>query len=238
MQLREQMLDAAFLSPIDYARESSEYSILSGIAVSSKQATETVVLHFRDGIRNISTLAVDPSSTSEIILATILLCEEFDVRPTLIPASGSLDVMLQKAEAALLVGNAALMEPAASKNKLDLIEMWNDMTELPYIHGVWCCRERDLTSDIVLKLRHAKDQGVAALAEIGHEESTGSKEQHPAASITRYLESFSYDFSESARDGLSEFLRYAYYHGVLPDVADLHFYGTERGPDESAISLN
>ncbi len=227
IQLREQMLDAAFLSPIDYAREGSVYSILPGIAVSTKQATETVALHFRDGIRGISTLAVDPSSTSEIILATILLGEEFDVRPKIIPSSGSLDAMLQKAEAALLVGNAALMEPAAHRNKLDLIEMWNDMTDLPYVHGIWCCRERYLTADHVARIRTSKDQGLAALPEIGDELSAASGGRPSSKSITQYLQSFSYDFPESVQDGMNEFLRYAYYHGVLPDVPELHFYGTD-----------
>ena len=240
IQLREQTLDAAFLSPIDYARESSEYSILPGIAVSTKQATGTIVLHFREGIRNISTLAVDPSSTSEIVLATILLGEEFDIRPKIIPTSGSLDVMLQKAEAALLVGNAALMDPAVRENKLDLVELWNDMTDLPYVHGIWCCRERDLSADHVSRIASSRDQGLAAFTDIGDELSATSGGQVSSKSIIQYLQSFSYDFPESVQDGMNEFLRYAYYLGVLPDVPELHFYGADRDEEqpEPPFSVN
>ena len=46
IRLREHELDAAFLSMIDYARESSDYSIIPGIAVSSRTPTNSIVLLF------------------------------------------------------------------------------------------------------------------------------------------------------------------------------------------------
>ena len=239
-QLREQTLDAAFLSPIDYAREGSEYSILPGVAVSSRVATETIALHFRDGVRTINTLAVDPSSTSEIILATILLGEEFDVRPRIVPTNGSLDVMLEKADAALLVGDAAVMETATHQNKLDLVEMWIELTDLPYVHGMWCCREGSLDPDHILKIKNTRGEGLSTHAEISEELSTASGQKLSPELITQYLQSFSYDFSEAVQDGMNEFLRYAYYHGILPDVPDLHFYGADKDGDQadSPFSLN
>ncbi|MCZ6775533.1 MAG: hypothetical protein O7D34_03630 [Ignavibacteria bacterium] len=56
LELRKHELHAAFVSPIDYARESSDYRIVPGIAVSSRQAID---LHFRESIRTINTLAVE-----------------------------------------------------------------------------------------------------------------------------------------------------------------------------------
>ncbi len=43
--------------------------------------------------------------------------------------------------------------------------------------------------------------------------------------------SFSYDFTEEVEEGLQEFLRYAYYHGVLPDVPDVRWFGENREED-------
>ena len=33
--------------------------------------------------------------------------------------------------------------------------------------------------------------------------------------------------ADHVREGIREFLRYAYYHGILPDVPDLRFFGTD-----------
>src|SRR5207247_287926 len=82
IKLRVHDLEAAFLSPIDYAREGSEYCIVPNVAVSSRTPSDTIVLHFKEGLHTINTLAVHPTSTSEVVLGSILLSERFDVRPT------------------------------------------------------------------------------------------------------------------------------------------------------------
>jgi chorismate dehydratase len=237
IKLREQDLDAAFLSPIDYGRESSLYNIVPGIAVSSRGGNDAVVLHFREHLHTIKTLAVDPSSTSEIILARILLSERFDVEPSIVPAIGSLENMLAKGDAALLVGDTALGASLSHPNKLDLIEEWADMSELPYIHGFWCGREHDLSMEDIHLLQRARDRGVKELEDISAEALAGSSSPFPPGTLLAHLQTFSYEFTDEVRDALQEFLRYAYYYGVLPDVADLHYYPAEGatpfGTDES-----
>lgn len=240
VRLRERELDAAFLTPIDYARESSEYQIVPAIAVSSCQGNDTIVLHFREGLRDISTLAVNPSSTSEIILAKILLAEKFDVEPTFLPVSGSLADLLAKGDAALLVGDQAVEASSSHLNKLDLVDEWVDLVELPYIHGVWCGREDALQPRDIARIQQAKEDGMREMEKIAAEAAMRFAHR-PSAELTKaYLESFSFDFTEDVRKGLDEFLRYAYYYGVLPDVADLHFFDISSidttGPDE--LSLN
>ena len=51
-----------------------------------------------------------------------------------------------------------------------------------------------------------------------------------AASLADYLNAFSYDLTDEDLDGIQEFIRFAYYHGVLPDVGDLNIYSPET-PD-------
>ena len=81
VRLREHELDAAFLTPIDYARDSSEYRIVPGVGVSSASATGSISLVFHDEIQTVNTVAIDPSSSSEIILAKIILAEEYELEP-------------------------------------------------------------------------------------------------------------------------------------------------------------
>jgi predicted solute-binding protein len=240
VKLRQRDLDAAFLSPIDYARESSEYTIVPGVAVSSDKATQTVVLHFREGIQNVRTMAVDPSSASEIILAKILLEEQFDTAATIIPVHGPLQLMLQRADSALLVGDPSLQEAGGNQNQIDLVEAWNDLTELPYVHGFWCSREGDLTRSHAHKLQDALQQGLTMFDEMARTAREHHTLHQSPEFIKTYLESFSFELVGEVEKGLREFIRYAYYHGVLADIADLNYYSldSENSDSDATISLN
>jgi chorismate dehydratase len=231
LRLRDHDLDAALLSPMDFAREGSLYRVVPGIAVSSQLANSAITLHFREGLHDVATFAADPSLTSEIVLAKIILAEEFDISPKIVPFQGPLDVMLERADAALLTGDASLQVASMHSNVVDLVESWAEMTDLPFVHYFWCAREEDLSENEVQALQHAGEEGTALFDDIAREASSRALSSIPIAAITSYLETFSYDFPEEAREGLQEFLRYAYYHGVLPDVPDIRWFG-ERGEEE------
>jgi len=227
--LRDGRLDAAFVSPIDYAREGSLDRIVPGIAVSSQGACNAVVLRFREGIKTISSLAVDPSSVSDIILARILLAEEFEVTPAIVPVEHPED-MLRRADAALLSGDQVFHDIPGRGKTLDLVEMWTEMTDLPYVHGTFCCREHALTDEEAQSfgslLPHDRPLDIASdvAAAHGFQAAEGS-------SLESFFAEFSFELNDEVREGLTEFLKYSYYHGILPDVPDLHFYSAV---DESA----
>ncbi len=239
-RLRGHDLEAAFLSPVDYARESSDYYIIPDVAVSSRAATNTIDLLFKEGLHTIKTLAVHPGSTSEVVLASILLGEEFDIRPTIIPTVGPPDKMLQIADAALLVGDSALEQAGLHRNVIDLVEEWHDLTDLPYVHGFWCTRSTDMTKDEVGSIKSACDRGRNSLDELAHSASTMLATRYSPDALKQYLERFSFTFTDEEQEALAEFLRYAYYHGVLPDVAEINLYPLEGEDDEQLAgpSLN
>ncbi len=232
LRLRERNLDAALLAPIDFARDASLYRVVPGVAASSRSANSAITLHFREGLHGISTLAADPALASEIILAKIILAEEFDVSPKIVPFQGPLDLMLEKADVALLAGDSSLREAATHPNAVDLVEAWTELTELPFVHCFWCAREEELTETEVQALRQAGNEGTAQLDDIAGEAASHSLSPVPFAALKAYLETFSYDFVPDAEEGLKEFLRYAYYHGVLPDVPDVQWFGRNGEEDE------
>jgi len=51
--------------------------------------------------------------------------------------------------------------------------------------------------------------------------------------VKEYLELFSCEFTEEVSDAVREFLGYAYYHGILPDIADLSFYSAKPDRPDS-----
>lgn len=214
-RLEHRELTGALLSPIDYARNASEYLIVPGSAVSSQSGNESIVVHFRHGARGVKTLAVQPVSASDIVLAKILLAERFDIEPRIMPVMGTLETMLEKADAALLAGDAALVSVKERPEALDLVEEWIAATDLPYVHGFWCAREGTLSE--------AQWNILGAL---------GARPEAPEADEPSPVDIFSYDFAENVREGIREFLRYAYYHGILPDVPDLRFFGSPEPEDD------
>jgi len=231
--LRERAIDLAFLTPIDYAKSSSLYYIVPKIVVASCSGDASVTLHFREGLHKIRTLAADPSSVSEIVLAKILLTEQFNLRPQIVPFQGGLEGALARADAALLVGDESLRTLHVHGNVLDVIEEWNDLTDLPYVHGFWCGWEHALTGEQISSLQQHCFDGVALLDEIAE----AAPADHSLGAINAveardYLGKFVFEMSEEVEEGLKEFLRYAFYHGILPDVADLHYLEPSSTRDE------
>jgi chorismate dehydratase len=238
LALRAHDLDAAFLTPIDYGRESSDYLIVPDVAVTSAGGTRSIVLCFKEGLHTLKSIATHPAFTSEIVLANILLGERFDVRPRVIPVDASLDRMLALADAALLVGNTARLASHSHANTIDLVEEWNDMTDLPYVHGFWCMREDRLTQEEVQLIQQAARVGSADLDAAVSDVRSANTADTPE-SLRIYLESFTYAFGEIEQESLSEFLRYAYYHGILPDVADINLHQPEDSDSfDDTPSLN
>lgn len=223
-RLGKRGLDAAFLSPIDYARNASEYLIVPGVAVSSQGANSFIVLHFKQGSSTVRTLAVHPVSASDVILAKILLAELFGIDPQIVPVEGSLDTMLTRADSALLVGIPALESAASRPIALDLVEEWTNETHLPYVHGFWVTRENALTPPECETIASA-----VVPVDIPIPDNIEAAMTVP--------EQFSYGFAEDVREGIREFFRYAYYHGILPDVPDLRFYGSEeKSPPDPSLN--
>jgi predicted solute-binding protein len=221
-------LRCAFLSPIDYARHGGSYRIIPQVCVASRRPTGTITLTVKEGVRNIQKVAVDIRVTSEIILAKIVLLERFRNLPEdrgeieFVPMMPSLEAMLQKADAALIVNFSPTRSPRSQHFTMDLVEEWMDMTGFPYVHGFWVAREEDLGPEHVQAFVDAKNRGVAAVSTMIKHTAlrTNASEQE----LETYFESYSYDFGQTEMDSLTEFVTFAYYHGVLPDVPEPTFF--------------
>jgi predicted solute-binding protein len=224
-RVRERSLRAALVSPLEFARDASEFRIVQGPAVLSQQPNNAVSLLFRRGVRNVSTLAADPSGAMDIVLARILLAEEFDVAPAIKPILPGADPFGIDADALLLVGDAALKGDVVVHDALDLVEVWLELTNLPYVHGIWCTRDNELSPAGLAAIRRAHDvqppdrhRAITEMLAL-----TGPAKIH-RSDLSEYFDSFGYALSAEAEDAIREFLHYAYFHGILPDIPDLEFY--------------
>jgi Predicted periplasmic solute-binding protein len=227
---RSEGIRNAFLSPIDYARHGGEYCIVPGICVASSIPTNTIQLVLKSELRNIDRIAVDVRFTSEIILAKIILEEKYRNNSSrqklqFIPMMPDIDAMLAKADAALLVNEIPNLYKKSGVFTLDLVEEWNDLTDLPYVHGFWVGREEEMTEQEAKVLLTAKNNGVILQLQIAQE--AARQRNLPIEETTKYLSSFSYDLGEREEESLAEFIQYAYYHTVIGDVPEIRYFDLE-----------
>lgn len=228
LQQRTQPLRCAFLSPIDYARHGADYLIVPGAGVASSGRSNTIKLYVNPSVRNIDRVAIDLRVTSEIILAKILLAEKFpnltpDARKLqFVPMAANRDEMLRKADAALVVSFHPEPSQAGEPFSLDLVDEWSDLTGFPYVHGFWVGHEEPEAERAAEILLRSKELGLTHLEQIAQ---TLSSDHHlDLSDCKQYLAAFRYELGEEEQNSLSEFIQYAYFHGVLPDVPDLNFF--------------
>jgi chorismate dehydratase len=232
LQKRTGNLRCAFLSPIDYARRGGDYCIVPGVGVSSVNRSNTIQLFINPDVHDIEKIAVDIRVTSEIILAKIILAEKFPNRESskktlqFLPMLPNRDEMLHKADAALIVNLHPIEEVEEVPFALDLVEEWYDMTGLPYVHGCWIGHDEEDLGGVIRELLRAKDRGVAHLGQIA--DVLAAEKNLSRQFVSQYLSTFSFDFGELEQESMTEFMKYAYFHGILPDVPDLSFF--EVGP--------
>jgi predicted solute-binding protein len=198
LKLLQDEIDGAFLSPLDYAKHSSSLHIVPDVCSVSSGESGIVELHFRDDLTNISSVAINPESSSEVVLARMMLEEKYSLNPKFLPLTDALQTGLKKAESVLLVGNDC-NEWKHHTNKLDLVDEWFDVTEQQYVHGFWVTKEGALT------------------------ESELSHLQKISEPTSENLLPVFYNFHDEAIEGLNEFYRMAYYYGALKDIPDLKF---------------
>jgi len=234
LQQRIGNLRCAFLSPIDYARHGGDYCIVPGVAVSSVNCSNTIQLFINPDVRDIEKIAVDIRVTSEIILAKIILAEKYPNREAskrplqFLPMLPNRGEMLRIADAALIVNLYPVEKVEEEPFALDLVEEWNDMTGLPYVHGCWVGHDEENLGGVVRELLRSKERGLTHLDQIADTIAVERNLSRQFAS--QYLSTFSYEFGELEQESMTEFMKYAYFHSILPDVPDLSFF--DVGPTQ------
>lgn len=142
----ERAAEIGLLPVIEVARNAFEW--VRGAGIACRGAVRSILLASRVPFGKIRTLATDTGSRTSVELARIILTRRFGVDPALVPMRPDLPAMLEAADAALLIGDAALaIEPARLDCAcLDLGEQWLELTGLPMVFAVWAGRKADVNS--------------------------------------------------------------------------------------------
>ncbi len=208
--LHAHSIDVGLIPSIEYLRGPLPYAVVPGPAVSSNGPVASVAIYTRKEPRDIRSIAMDTSSRTSVALATILLRNSFAASPEAMPMAPDLDTMLGRADAALIIGDAALFldHQHAGVQKIDLGELWTRSTGLPFVYAMWVGWPGAVGQDEVALLQGARDAGVADSSGVAAAYYPDDPIRQAAAE--RYLrENIRYYLGDEEIEGLTRFYRYA-----------------------------
>lgn len=223
MLFADQEYDAALVSPLTYARDASEMSIVPAVGISTIDATNSIRLVFKKGLHHISHISIPEHRELEWILTAIVLSEKYDMRPAVSEFRGDWTETFEGcADAVLLVGDDALSHHASFDSSIDLIDEWIDMTGLPFVHAIWAMWNTRSSASLVEELQNAAVSGVKQLDEIAQHES--QRLSLPLDVIRQQYSCVDYSLDEEKVHALSGFFRMAFYHGHWRDIPDINVW--------------
>ncbi|MEU6340741.1 menaquinone biosynthesis protein [Streptomyces sp. NPDC046977] len=211
-------LDVGPITLMEYLRHSDELVALPDIAVGcdgpvmSCVIVSQVPLGSLDGAR----VALGSTSRTSVRLAELLLAEQYKVAPDYYTCPPDLSLMMQEAQAAVLIGDAALRASLHDAPRLglevhDLGLMWKEWTGLPFVFAVWAARRDYLAAhpEAVHEVHRAflasRDLSMEEVEKVA--EQAARWESFDADTLQRYFTTLDFSLGRDQLTGIAEFAR-------------------------------
>ena len=222
-------IDVGLIPSIEYLRGPQPYAFVPGPAVTSIGPVVSVALYTRREPRDIRTVAMDSSSRTSVALVTILMRRMLNIDIIGVPMTPKIDAMLDRADAALIIGDTALFldHAAAGVQKIDLGSAWTLTTGLPFVYALWVGWPDAVSPEDAASLQRARDAGVANVDAIAATHCPGDIDRQ--AVVRRYLRDNIRCFLGCEEvEGLKTFYRYAAELGLVSYDGAMRFYDAEH----------
>jgi chorismate dehydratase len=131
--------DAALIPVIEYQRI-PDLRVAPGACVASKTRVRSVLLASRVPIRKVRSVALDTSSRTSAALIQIILGRFYELSPSYISSPPVIGEMLRANDAALIIGDPAMLIDRSGLEVYDLAEEWRNHTGLPFVFAFWAVR--------------------------------------------------------------------------------------------------
>lgn len=221
--LHEGSIDVGMIPSIEYLRGHEDYCIVPDLAIVSEGPVASVALFTSRQPEQIRTIAADTSSRTSNALLQILCLETLGIEAEFVPMSPDPRAMLQRCDAALLIGDNALFfdHAGAGVEKIDLGQEWTRLTGLPFVWAFWAGRRLALSPAHVADLIEARDHGVKASDTIADDYCGPER----AAAGRAYLrQNIRYGLAEREQAGLQRYYELAVHYGVVEVMRPLTWY--------------
>jgi chorismate dehydratase len=216
------------LIPIAALATSPGLLVLPGCTIASKGRVRSLLLVRRASqpFNTLRSVAADTASRTTVAYARILFHKCGNPSVPFLPMAADLDSMLERADAAILIGDPALFALEEQSNRFertgeelvyhDLAHEWRSLTGLPFVSAVWGTSYRGpLDVSIAEDLIQSRDHGLENIEALAAEWS--ARVPIPESTIRSYLsDNIHYVLDDECIEGMRGFFRMAEETGVLP----------------------
>ncbi|MHA6483890.1 menaquinone biosynthesis protein [Paenibacillus sp. strain BS8-2] len=231
MMLQEGKLELSAISSFSYGANAKDYVLLPNLSVGSIGRVHSILLFLKTPIeeKRPERIAVTTASATSVNLLKIIMAMRYGFEPEYIPDEPDLDSMLEKADAALLIGDPAIRasRDCHGLQVLDLGQLWNDWTGLGMTYAVVAARRQWVESAqenvyelyaAMVRTRKANVDDPETMVQKAVEQLGGAESYWRV-----YFQALRYDFDEKLQRGLELYFQYAAELGLLKDEVSLRF---------------
>jgi chorismate dehydratase len=261
--LRAGAADLAILPAIEYQRIDN-LVILPEMAIASHGRVRSLLIVSKGPIEQAQSVALDSSSRATQALTKILCARRWRIAPEFTELPPDPSAMLERADAALLIGDPALrlsiaIEGAATRGPAgeevcaamalgngggpalhiyDVVEEWRRLTGLPAVLALWAAR-RDTVPDallpeVVADFQSSLDFGLRRIPEIAA--AFARQLQLPESALRSYLEqNIDYSLDAANLAGLTQYFAVSAALGLILRAAPIHLAAAAVPPARHAV---
>ncbi|MBN2364632.1 MAG: hypothetical protein EH225_00645 [Calditrichaeota bacterium] len=226
--LTEGSADAAFISPLTFARNTSGLQIVRDFTVNSPNYGRNALLFFSGNLTSIDTIYFESGKDNnefDLFLAEVVLKEYFEI----IPQWEKIENVIPDSKA--LASHKVIFIPSPIsfdmypdyENYIDLSEEWSLQTELPLVHGLLCVTNSFKDRESLAKLRLSRELGLRNLMKIAKRYA----ENHPQnwdVYFDLWNEKYQYYPVPETWDSLEQLFSYMFYYARAEYYPELKFY--------------
>ncbi|MDE3104745.1 MAG: menaquinone biosynthesis protein [Acidobacteriota bacterium] len=234
---QELLAGRADLGLIPIAALTPELAVVPGCTIASLHEVRSIQLIVKHPhtLQTVRRIAADTASRSSLAYASVLFRHFLGTEPHLSPAPADPVAMLRSADAAIIIGDPALLaveQRAAIEAAVgpchwyDLAQQWHQRTGLPWVAAVWAVRPQALSpahlsaAAITTDLSSSRDHGLANIPTLVRE--WAPRISVPAPTIEHYLtRNIHYHMDEACLAAIRLFRQLAAQHDVLPPLGAL-----------------
>jgi predicted solute-binding protein len=206
-------VDAGIIPSIEYHRM-DKAQILSGMSIAAKNEVKSVLLLSKVPIANIRNVATDNSSKTSVALLRVLMRKFYSKWINIMPLVPRPETMLERADAAMIIGDTALTYSGQVAEVYDLGAEWKRLTGLPFVFALWVGQgglnltkhHADFAASLAFGLAHIDDIAAEYAPKLGIT---------PDAVKVYLTRNIDYSLDDENRQGLRLFFKLARESGVL-----------------------
>lgn len=218
--LSQARVEVALVPVIEYQR-AENVSLIPEVCVGSKDEVRSVLLvSRRASLDDIQSVAVDESSRTSATLVKIIFREFLQRDAEWTTRSPNLEEMLELNDAALIIGDPAMVFPRKDLMVWDMARLWRDYTGLGFVFAMWMVNDSATERVRRVDFAAARDEGLARKDEIiSHYQALLGLSRE---SIQEYLEkNICFRVDEQMQKGLDLYFQLAHKHDLLQRVKPL-----------------